>query len=77
MQILEMEFHGWAIGRLRHPEVEILALACLEEENVVAVVELGEFVELVEFCLRVQLDVFAGVGEEGVKVVEEVPVSVE
>ena len=76
VQVLEVEFESRAIGRLGHPEVEVFALARFEKEYVVAVVEVGELVELVEFGFGVEFGVFAGVGEEGVDVVEEVAVSV-
>lgn len=62
------------IGRFAHPYVKVFALARFEEQNVVAVVELCEFVELVEFSFRVQFGVFAAVREEGIEVIQEMPV---
>jgi hypothetical protein len=53
VQVLQMEFDGGTVGGLAHPDVKIFAFAGFEEEDVVAVVEVGEFVELVEFGLCV------------------------
>jgi hypothetical protein len=39
VQVLQVHLHCGTVGRLGHPAVEILALAGLEEENIVAVVE--------------------------------------
>jgi len=74
--VLEMHLQGRAIGRFADPYVEVFALSRFEEEDVVAVVELGQFVELVELGLGVELRIFAAVGEEGVEVVEEMSLSV-
>jgi hypothetical protein len=38
---------GRAVGCLAHPGVEILSFPGFEKENIVAVVELSEFVKLV------------------------------
>jgi len=57
-----------AIGRLGEPDVEVFAFARLEVHDVVAVVEVGELVELLELGFGVEFGVFAGVGEEGVQV---------
>lgn len=67
--VLEMAFYGWAVGGFAHPDVEVFALAGFEEEDVVAVVEVGELVQLVELCFGVEFCVFAAVREEGVEVV--------
>lgn len=73
--VLEVHFDGGAVGGFAHPDVEVFGFAGFEEEDVVAVVEVGEFVELVEFGFRVEFGVFATVREEGVQVVEEVTMS--
>ena len=44
MNVLHMHFYCRAVGRFGQPHVEVLALARFEEEDVVAVVEVGEFV---------------------------------
>lgn len=44
VHILAVQFRCWAVGRFREPEVEVFAFAGFEEENVIAVVEVGEFV---------------------------------
>jgi hypothetical protein len=75
VDVLAVHLDGGAVGRLGEPEVEILALAGLEEHDVVAVVEVGELVELRELGLGVEFGVFARVGKERVQVVEQVTVS--
>lgn len=64
MQILHVELYSWSIGGFAHPEIEVLPFAGFEEEDVVAVVEVGDFVEVVEFGFGVEFGVFAAVGEE-------------
>lgn len=76
VHVLEVELYGGAVGRLRQPEVEVLLLAGLKVEDVVAVVEVGELVEGCEVVLGVELCVFARVREQRVQVVEEVAVAV-
>ena len=71
-----MHLDRGAVGRFREPEVEVFAFARFEEEDVVAVVEVGEFVELGQLRFGVEFGVFAAVWEEGVEVGEEVAVSV-
>ena len=75
MHVLTVQFDGWPVGRFGQPDVQVLAFARLEEHDVVAVVEVGELVELVEARFGVEFSVFAAVGEEGVQVGEEVAVS--
>ena len=41
MQVLKVELDGGAVRRLAHPDVEIFAFAGFEEEDIVAVVEVG------------------------------------
>jgi hypothetical protein len=53
LTILDMHFDSRPIWWLAYPCVQILALARLEEEDIVAVVEFGELIELVELCLGV------------------------
>lgn len=75
VDVLGVEFYCRAVWGVAEPEVEVFAFAGFEEEDVVAVVEVGEFVELGELGFCVEFGVFAGVGEEGVQVGEEVAVS--
>jgi len=56
-----VHFYGGTVGCFAHPEVEIFAFPSFEEEDVVAVVEFCEFVELVELRFCVQLCIFAAV----------------
>ena len=72
MQILDVELYTRPVGSFAEPEIQVLALASFEEEDVVAVVEFGDFVEVVEFGFGVEFGVFAAVGEHGDEVVEEV-----
>ena len=74
--ILEVELHSWAVGRFAHPYIEVFTLPRFEEQDVVAVVEFGEFIELVEFGLGIELCIFTAVRQERVKVVQEVSMSV-
>ena len=71
-----MHLDGWTVRGLAHPNVQILSLARLEEENIVAVVEFGEFVELVEFRLGIELCIFSGMRKKGVKIIQKVTMSV-
>ena len=71
MKVLEMHLNGRTIGRFGDPGVKVLAFSGFEEENIVARVEISEFVELVEFGFRVELGVFARMGKERVEVVDE------
>ena len=73
--VLEVHFDSWTIGSFAHPDIQILALARLEEEYIIAVVQLRQLVQLVEFGFRVELSVFAAMGEERVEVIEKVTMS--
>ena len=74
--VLEVKFHSWSIGRFAHPYVEVFPLPRFEEQDVVAIVEFSKLVELIELCLGIELCIFTTVRQEGVKVVQEVSVSV-
>jgi hypothetical protein len=54
LTVLDVELDGRTIGRLAHPRIQILSFPCFKEQNIVAVVELGELVELVELCFCVE-----------------------
>jgi hypothetical protein len=75
VDVLAVQFYGRAVGRFGEPQVQVLAFAGFEEEDVVAVVEVGEFVQLGQLGFCIEFGVFAAVGEEGVEVREEVAVS--
>lgn len=70
-----MELYGRAVGDLAAPQVQILALSRFEKEAVVAVVQFGELVQLVELALGVELGVLATMGHHVCQVAEEVAVS--
>ena len=70
-----MHLHRRAIGWFREPDVEVFAFAGFEKHDVVAVVQVGEFVELGELGFGVEFGVFAAVGEERVEIAEEMAVS--
>lgn len=71
-----MHLHGRAIGGFAHPYVEVFTLARFEEENIVTIVEFGEFVKLIQFGFGIEFRIFAAMREKGVEVVEEVTMSV-
>nr|POE65232.1 hypothetical protein CFP56_34899 [Quercus suber] len=75
VHVLAVQLDGGAVGRLGEPDVEVLALAGLEEHDVVAVVEVGELVELRELGLGVELGILAAVRQQRVEIGEEVAVS--
>ena len=70
-----MQLDRWPVGSFAHPQIEILALACLEEEDVVAVVQFRQLVELVQFRLGVELGILAAVWEERVEIIQQVSMS--
>lgn len=47
VQILQVKFDGRTVWRLAHPRIEIFGLPCFEKQYIVAIVELGDLVELV------------------------------
>lgn len=46
LTVLKVKLDSRAIGHLAQPDIQVLALPRLEKQNVVAVVELGQLVEL-------------------------------
>jgi len=48
-----MKFDRRSVWRFAHPDIQVFAFAGFEEQDIVAVVEVGEFVELVKlgFCI--------------------------
>ena len=75
LTVLHVHFDSRSVGRLGHPDIQILGLARLEKENIVAVVEFGQLVELIELSLGVELCVLAAVRHHRSEVVEKVSVS--
>ena len=71
-----MHLYRRSIGRLAHPYVEIFPFPCFEKEDVIAIVELSQFIQLVELCFCIELCIFATMGKEGVQIVQEMSVSV-
>lgn len=59
-----------------HPHVEVLPFPRLEKENVVAVVQIRDLVQVVKLRLRIQLCVFTTVGKHSYYVFEEMAMSV-
>ena len=74
--VLHMHLHGRSIRCFAHPQVKILSFSRLEEEYIVAIVQLREFVQLVEFGFRVEFCIFAAVREEGCDIIQEMSMSV-
>lgn len=70
-----MQLDAGSVGRFAHPHVQILPLPRLEEEDVVAVVQVRNLVQMVQLRLGVQLCVFAPVGEHCDYVFEEMAVA--
>lgn len=74
--ILQMHLDSRPVRGFTHPYVEIFALSRLEEEHIVAIVEFGKLIELIEFGLGVELCIFPAMGEQRVKIVEKMSMSV-
>lgn len=51
--ILNVQLDAWPVRGFAHPHVKILPFSRLEEENVVAVVEVCNLVQVIELRLRV------------------------
>jgi hypothetical protein len=45
--VLHVHLYGRSIGRLAHPEVQILSFSSLEEKYIVAIVQFCQLVQLV------------------------------
>lgn len=75
LTILNVHLDCRAVGHLARPEVQVLALSRLKKEDVVAVVQLRQLVELVQLRFRVELGIFPRVGHHGCEVVEQVSMS--
>ena len=56
-----MHLDRWSVRRLRKPYVEVFAFARFEEHDVVAVVEVGELIELGQLGFGVEFGIFAAV----------------
>ena len=48
LTVLHVHLDSRSVGRLAHPQVQILSFPGLKEEYIVAVIELGQFVQLVK-----------------------------
>ena len=72
---MQVQLDCWAIGSLAHPYVQVLALARFEVEDVVAIVEVCQLIELVKLCFGVEFCIFAAVRKECVEIVEEMSMS--
>lgn len=77
LTILDVHLDGRTIGHLARPQVQVLTLPRLEKEDIVAVVQLRQLVELVKLGFRVELGVFPRVGHHGCEVIEQVSMSVD
>ena len=64
-----------AIGRFAHPDVEIFSLSSLEKEYIIAVIQLGELIKLIQLGFGIELRIFAAVREEGIDIVKEMSVA--
>lgn len=75
MYVLAVHFHGRSVRRFGEPDVEILAFSRLEEHDIVAVVQIGELVQLVQLGFSVEFSIFAAMRKECVQVAEEMAMS--
>lgn len=73
--ILQVKLDRRSIGYLAHPNIEILPFSRLEEENIVAILNGGEFVELVQLRLRVELGILAAMRKHRGNIVKKMTVS--
>lgn len=76
MHVLNIEFHCGTIGRLQDPEVKVLVLSCLEEKNVVAVIQLSNFVELVQVLLGIEFGLFSSMWHQVCQILNQVTMPV-
>jgi hypothetical protein len=75
LTILDMELYGWTIWRFTQPGIEVFSFPGLEKQDVVAVVQLGELIELIQLALCVKFRLLSSVRKESCEVIEEVSVS--
>jgi hypothetical protein len=68
VDVLAVQFDRRTIGRFGEPEVQVLCFAGLEEEDVVAVVEVCELVEVGEVGFGVEFGIFAAMWKESVEI---------
>lgn len=68
-----MQFDCGTIWSFGEPDVQILPLACFEEEYVVAVVKVRQLVELVELCFRIQFGILAAMWKKSIEIIEKMP----
>lgn len=73
--VLKVHLDRRTIGRFAHPDIKIFAFSGFEKQHIIAIIQFGEFVQLIELCFGVELCIFAAVREEGVNIVEKVPVA--
>ena len=57
-----MHFDGGTIGRFAHPYVKVFSLPRFEKEYVVAIVEFGKLIKLIEFGFCIEFGIFSTVG---------------
>lgn len=77
LTILNVHLDCRAVWHLARPHIKILSFPRLEEENIVAVVQFSQLVQLIQLRFRVKLGVLAAMGHHGREVVEKVSVSAE
>lgn len=71
LTILKVHLNGGSVRGFTHPSVQIFALSCLKEEDIVAVVKLCQFVQLIKLSFGVELRIFAAMWKQGVEVVDQ------
>lgn len=73
--VLEVHFDCRAIWRFAHPNIKIFAFSSFEKEYIIAIIQLGKFIQLIQLGFGVEFCIFAAVREKGIDIVEEMPVT--
>ena len=51
--VLKVHLDGRSIWCLAHPRIQVLAFTRFEKENIIAIVQIGKLIELVELALGI------------------------
>lgn len=63
------------IGRFAHPDIKVLAFSGFEKKHIIAVIQFGKLIQLIQLGFGIEFCIFAAVREKSVEIVEEVPVA--
>jgi hypothetical protein len=64
--ILKVELDSGTIRRFAHPHVEIPPFSCFEEQDIIAVIQVGKLIQLKQLGFRVEFRFFATVRKKRV-----------